>query len=413
MRFTRNIANIVMDVDVEHLGFRAFGGADAVVVNDLAGTHAESVDVDLSTIDGQPDTVTALGTDGVDRVTFANADPYVVVKGLAAQTRVSGGEAALDNLQVSTLGGADLITMAVGVTAPMPINADGGDGDDTATYGGSVGDDQIDIVANGPEVSTFTTASARLDTAAIEHLKALGGAGADTITATGSLVSLTAITMDGGDGDDVLRGGNGADLLLGGNGHDEVDGNQGADRALLGSGDDRFQWDPGDGNDTIDGQAGTDTLDFFGSNGSEIMEASADGSRVRFTRNLGTIVMDFDGIERLTVRAFGGIDSILVGELAGTEVDDVDIDLGAIGGGGDGQADTLTVNGREKRDNVAVTTAGTGLQVDGLPALTGILGSEPTLDTLRIQTLGGNDSVTVGDDVDDLITTVVDLGADE
>jgi hypothetical protein len=50
--------------------------------------------------------------------------------------------------------------------------------------------------------------------------------------------------------------------------------------------------------------------------------------------------------------------------------------------------------------------------VRGLAAQTRIAGAEPAGDTLRLHTLGGDDRVTVSD-VFNLITTVVDLGADE
>ena len=40
-----------------------------------------------------------------------------------------------------------------------------------------------------------------------------------------------------------------------------------------------------------------------------------------------------------------------------------------------------------------------------------IAGSEAANDTLRVQTLDGDDDVTVAPDVADLIATVVDLGA--
>jgi hypothetical protein len=49
----------------------------------------------------------------------------------------------------------------------------------------------------------------------------------------------------------------------------------------------------------------------------------------------------------------------------------------------------------------------------GLPALTRVAGSEPALDRLAINTLGGDDDVTVAPDVSDLIAPVVDLGDGE
>jgi hypothetical protein len=49
----------------------------------------------------------------------------------------------------------------------------------------------------------------------------------------------------------------------------------------------------------------------------------------------------------------------------------------------------------------------------GLHTQTRISGSEPANDTLLVQTLGGDDVVTVAPDVSDLINTVVDLGDGE
>ena len=77
--------------------------------------------------------------------------------------------------------------------------------------------------------------------------------------------------------------------------------------ACLGAGDDTFQWDPGDGSDVVEGQDGTDTMLFNGSNGDEIFDASANGGRLRFTRNLGNIVMDTDGVEVSTSTPSAGL----------------------------------------------------------------------------------------------------------
>ena len=45
---------------------------------------------------------------------------------------------------------------------------------------------------------------------------------------------------------------------------------------------------------------------FNGSNVGEIMEASANGSRVRFTRNVGTVTMDLNDVESIVAESFGG-----------------------------------------------------------------------------------------------------------
>ena len=416
VRLTRNIAAIVMDLDgIETVALETLGGADTVTVGDLTGTDVKTVDVDLDAIggvgDGQADTVIVRGTGDADKVNLSNADGRLVVGGLAAQTRVSGGEAALDNVTVATLEGADSITTTSAVTAATPIIVDGGDGDDTAHFNGTGGDDQISIVANGATAATFAPGSALLDTMpTVESLIVAGLDGNDTIAASNGLATLAALTIDGGDGDDTLLGGDGADVLLGGKGNDVVDGNRGSDQASLGAGDDRFQWDPGDGSDVVEGQGGSDRLDFNGANIGEQIELSANGPRVRLTRNIAAIVMDLDGIEQVAVRALGGADAILVDDLSGTDVDTVDVDLAAVGGSGDGQADTVTTNGTSRRDVVQVTRSGSEVSVAGLAAVTRIVGSEAALDTLLVQTLDGNDTVTVAPDVADVITPVVDLG---
>ena len=76
--------------------------------------------------------------------------------------------------------------------------------------------------------------------------------------------------------------------LIGGDGNDLIDGGRGNDVALMGAGDDTFVWNPGDGSDTVEGQDGSDTMIFNGANVSEKIDISANGSRVRFTRDVAT-----------------------------------------------------------------------------------------------------------------------------
>ena len=49
MRFTRNVGNIVMDLDgVESVDLNALGGADTSTVNDLSGTDLTEVNTNLA-----------------------------------------------------------------------------------------------------------------------------------------------------------------------------------------------------------------------------------------------------------------------------------------------------------------------------------------------------------------------------
>jgi hypothetical protein len=98
-----------------------------------------------------------------------------------------------------------------------------------------------------------------------------GNAGNDTVTITGS----RGVTINGGDGNDILNGGSGNDMLVGGNGNDQLNGgggddvlNGGAgnDTDLGGAGNDRYVFGPATAAevDVIGETAGngTDTLDF-------------------------------------------------------------------------------------------------------------------------------------------------------
>ena len=159
------------------------------------------------------------------------------------------------------------------------------------------------------------------------------GDGNDTISASGNLAALIALTLDGGIGNDTILGGNGIDTLIGGDGNDFVDGNQGNDIALLGIGADVFQWDPGDGNDSVEGGADADALIFNGNGANEIFTLSPNGGRATLNRDVGAIAMDLNDLEQIVINAGAGTDTVTVNNMTGTEVGQVTVNLaGTIGG---------------------------------------------------------------------------------
>ena len=97
-------------------------------------------------------------------------------------------------------------------------------------------------------------------------------------------------------------------------------------------------------------------MDFNGSNIAEKIDVSANGSRVRLTRNVAAITMDFAGIEGLNVRTLGGADTVTVNDLTGTDLDSANVDLSAFDGTGDGAADTVIANGTDAADDVDVSS---------------------------------------------------------
>jgi Ca2+-binding RTX toxin-like protein len=171
VRFFRNVANVVMDLDdVEGIDFNALGGADTIVVNDLSGTDLVEANLNLTeaaNVAGA-DTVIVQGTSGDDLALIFGDASGASVLGLAAQVNITGADAANDRLTVNALAGDDVVEASGLAAGAIQLTADGGADDDIL----------------------------------------IGGAGADT--------------MQGGDGDDVLIGGPGIDILDGGPGDNVV-----------------------------------------------------------------------------------------------------------------------------------------------------------------------------------------------
>jgi Ca2+-binding RTX toxin-like protein len=424
VRLFRDVGAITMDLNgIEGLDLSTADSPDTVTIGDLTGTDLQKANIDLSSVrgtgegDGAADTVIVDGTDGPDNVDASSSAGNVVVSGLSPVVSVSGTEPGLDNVDVNTLGGDDTITSGVGLSGPLAVNVDGGTGTDSATYSGTPGADTIGIArfsaAGG--VATFAPGGTPLVTTGVESLDVRGLGGDDTITGQNGIAGLTALTIDGGAGDDNLTGGDGDDTLIGGGGNDVVSGARGADVALLGAGKDTFTWNPGDGSDTVEGQGGGDVVDFNGSNAAEKMDISANGSRVRLFRDVGAVTMDLNDVEALNVNTLDSPDAVTVGDLTGTGLKTMSVDLSANPGTGvgDGSADTVIENGTAGADRVQVVRAGQQVQTSGLAPRLTVAGSEPGLDTLEVNTLAGKDTVTVAPDVSTVINPVVDLGADQ
>ena len=330
VNFSRDVANIAMDLNgIEHIDFNAFGGADNINVGDLTGTGVTQVAIDLKSTPGS-----GVGDGAADSVTV-------------------NGTAGSDNVQVAGTGGSVSVT---GLAA-------------TVTLAGAEGVNDKLIVN--------------------------GGAGNDIISAAGLAAGSVQLTIDGGAGNDTITGSAGNDTLLGGDGNDTVIGGRGSDVALLGNGNDTFVWNPGDGSDVVEGQAGTDTLFFNGANVNENIDISANGSRVRMFRDVGNVTMDLNGIEHIQFAALGGADTITVNDLTGTDTKQVAIDLAGTPGGtvGDGQPDSVIVNGTAGDDHISVASSGSSIVVNGLAAQVSINNAESANDQLVINGGTGNDTI--------------------
>jgi Ca2+-binding RTX toxin-like protein len=312
----------------------------------------------------------------------------------------------VETVDFNALGGADTVT----VNDLSRTDVKNVDLDLAGTLGGATGDGQADRVVvvgtTGNDALTAAGDSSGLTVSglrtqvAIRHqepadqlfVEAVGGN--DSISATGLAAGAITEFLDGGDGNDTIAGGPGAETLLGGNGNDSIDGNGGNDRAALGAGGDTFVWDPGDGSDTIEGEDGTDTLVFNGAAASETVDLSANGDRLRFSRQPANITMDTHEVERVVFNALGGADAVTVNDLTGTGVTSVDLDLaGALSGSaGDGQTDRVVVNGTNGNDALTVAGSAGDVSVSGLAATVELLHAEAA-DQLDLETFAGIDTL--------------------
>ena len=226
------------------------------------------------------------------------------------------------------------------------------------------------------------------------------------------------IVVRGGDGDDiiridetaeltipftdviptVLRGQHGADTLIGGAGDEElrggpaddiVDGNGGNDLTTLDDGDDVFIWDPGDGSDVVEGRAGHDVMTFNGAPGNETFTAVSANGRLRFTRSVGSIVMDVDGVEQVDVAALGGSDFVEIDDLSGSDVTALNVD---VGGSLDDAIDSVFVDGSPRADTITIAGTAGVVDVGGLAAAVRVRDAEP-FDRLLVSGFAGADHI--------------------
>jgi Ca2+-binding RTX toxin-like protein len=325
----------------------------------------------------------------------------------------------VEQVDLNALGGRDRVTvnnLASTDVTQLNVNWAGaiagttGDGaEDTLIVNGTNGNDDINVsgVGNRFLVSGLSTLINVVQSeGGNDSLEINGLEGNDNINASNLPAGIVKLLLDGGAGNDVLLGSRGADTFLGGDGDDQITGGDGDDVAFMGAGDDTFIWNPGDDNDTLEGQAGRDTMLFNGANVAENINISANGGRVLFLRNVANVIMDIDDLEVITFNALRGGDTITVNDLSGTDVTDVNLNLGD----SDGAADTVTVNGTSNDDTIVVVGDTSSTTVFGLAATVTITGAESTNDRLRINTLAGDDIVEASGRTAGAIPLTVDLG---
>ncbi|MGE5269449.1 MAG: beta strand repeat-containing protein [Thiohalocapsa sp.] len=346
-------------------------------------------------VDGQGgfDTLDFRGSNASETVSLsANGGHALFSRDVAAITMDLHG---LEHIEFAAMGGADNIavndlagTGVKGVAIDLAFVGAGDGQPDAVTVSGTAGNDHISIASSGASIvvgglsAQVTIGGAE---AANDSLVIRGLGGNDTIDASALNAGQISLTIDAGDGTDMIFGSHSGDTVVGGTGNDV---------ALLGDGDDLFVWNPGDGSDSVGGGAGADTLLFDGSNANESITISADGDGALLSRDVASVTMSTNGVETMDVHTLGGADTVTVDDMTGTAVDEIRVDLAAsVGGGtGDGQDDTIMINGTNGDDVISLSIENGALVIDGLASKVVVDHFDPN-DTISIAGLGGDDVI--------------------
>jgi Ca2+-binding RTX toxin-like protein len=345
---------------------------------------------------------------GQDRLRVPNsgADDSYELSRVGSGVRVQRGTALLDaDAEVIDIGlgiGADKLRVRdLAGTVTHDVVADLGTADlkvDDVTIDGSDGADAI-RVRDGGDFHEVTGLAARVSLIGAEpgdRLTINSGFGDDQVDA--SLMTKDQLQP-------FLNGGGDKDVLVGSPGQDVVSGGSGNDVAFLGGGLDTFNWSAGDGSDVVEGGLGDDFLNMNGSGANEAFAVSPIGGRIRVTRDVGNFVMDTGDVERFNVNPAGGADTTRVDDLSGTDAKVVTWELAPFRGttATDGARDSVLINGTFGNDNIKVGAGGQQVRVTGLAAAIEINRSDPTLDTLHIDTRLGTDPVVIDPQAHNLI----------
>ena len=396
------------EVALDTLSVYGVGGNDQITAQNLAAGMMKLI------IEGGPGNDTITGSNGADSLVGGEGDDTLVWT-LGFPADLLGGEAGTDTLQVLGSGVADNVTVSAGALEAAVFNGIDGvnfltdveqvvlqvrSGADQVAIHSMVGSAKLQKVTFDLRPSTtVSTGDGYPDTIlvngtnAADTINIAGATGSVTVTGLAPTVVIQGadyardtLTVSGGAEADVMNAqGLAANVIRlsmrGGFGGDTITGSMG---------DDVFTWFPGDSSDTIEGLAGNDTLQFNGSGASETIALAANGTRFRFTRDVASVVLDVNDVERVTFAALAGSDTILLSDLGATAVRQVAIDLaGPSSSAGDGQPDTISITALTT--GAIATTLGPGtMGINWAGVRYSVTGVEAPNDRFVLQTAAGS-----------------------
>ena len=235
---------------------------------------------------------------------------------------------------------------------------EGGENTDTVEVNGGGGAEQFTTTANGTRVrfDRLNPAPFSIDIGTSENLVLNANGGDDSFSATGNLAALIKITVDGGAGNDTCSAATASTSCSAATATTSSTASRATTSPSSAPATTTFQWDPGrrqrhrrgPGRHRRDARS---TAAAATRTWPPPPTAGACGSRAT-SRN---IVMDLDDVESIDARTLGGADNLIVGDMSGTDLVDVEAELAATAGGDDGAADNVIANGTNG-DDVAIVS---------------------------------------------------------
>ncbi|HUG70264.1 MAG TPA: CHRD domain-containing protein, partial [Pirellulaceae bacterium] len=303
-------ALVIPYTGIEHILLDANGGdTDTLTVNDDSADNLWTVNAGPATRDriqiDSRESIDYVAFSAVTLVNGAGADQFVIhpthLIGTAALTVVANGGVRDDVVTIIATEADDVVTstadtITVNGTVPVTVG-NGGAGFAELQVIALGGNDHITLALALPGVRKVVEAGAGndvVDMSATDDAFIFGGPGDDFL-----IGSPTADFIDGGPGNDVIFGLDGDDVLIGGPGNDRLIGGRGSDQMFGGDDSDILVWNPGDGSDLMEGGDGQDILQFVGGGVDDVMTMSADGTRLRFERQPGNVVLDVAQVEQV------------------------------------------------------------------------------------------------------------------
>ncbi|KAB1088260.1 tandem-95 repeat protein [Neorhizobium galegae] len=350
-----------------------------------------------------------IGGDEANKLTGNGGNDYLD-GGLGADV-LDGGEGNDTFVLGADVTGSGTRNIQLGDGSLLAVNIAGLAGTADKVIGGA-GNDTIILERDGKSgfVADYSTAPGYLS--GVE--KIVGTDGNDVILlAAGSTADGGPITIEGGDGNDILGGSNSADIINGGTGNDLISGLGGNDILKGGAGNDEI-WG-GAGDDTIDGGDNTDNI--TGGLGNDTINGGAGGDTFNYTVGDGVdTINDDSGTDLLIANGSANVEQSVVSVTATGFTLDVDGDgivdvttssvesviLNQMGG-----ADNITLRSLDNAETITIEGNSNLLQIygSGLPSISGISTSAVT-----IEANGGNDVINASA-LDASVSLTVDGGA--